>query len=263
MAKKSDLWLPVRPGTDGALALGIAHVMIERGWFDAPFVRDWTNAPLLVRSDNGRLLRQSDLVRQGDPKKFVAWSEQRNEPVVAVPGRIEDGSSPSLFGTFEVATAEGPVECTTVFQRYADLCRQHEPSRLESTCGVLPEQVRRAAELLWHSRPVAFYAWSGVEQHTNATQTARAIGTLYALTGSLDSPGGNVLFPAAPALEVSGADLISKEQRAKSLGLAERPLGPGTGEYTTSAELYRPWSSTCTLISSCHRPLRWPTSCCR
>ena len=79
MAKKSDLWLRVRPGTDGALALGIAHVMIERGWFDAAFVRDWTNAPLLVRSDNGRLLKQSDLVPQGDPKKFIAWSEQRGE----------------------------------------------------------------------------------------------------------------------------------------------------------------------------------------
>src|SRR4051812_11712598 len=35
LASKADLWLRVRPGTDGALALGIAHVMIERGWYDA------------------------------------------------------------------------------------------------------------------------------------------------------------------------------------------------------------------------------------
>ena len=53
----------MRPGTDGALALGIANVMIERGWYDRDFVRDWTNGPLLVRADNGRLLTESDLSR--------------------------------------------------------------------------------------------------------------------------------------------------------------------------------------------------------
>lgn len=45
-AKKADIWLQVRPGTDGALALGIAQVMIERGWYDHEFIRDWTNGPL-------------------------------------------------------------------------------------------------------------------------------------------------------------------------------------------------------------------------
>jgi anaerobic selenocysteine-containing dehydrogenase len=55
-ARQADEWLRVRPGTDGALALAIAGVMIERGWYDREFVRDWTNGPLLVRCDNGRLL---------------------------------------------------------------------------------------------------------------------------------------------------------------------------------------------------------------
>jgi anaerobic selenocysteine-containing dehydrogenase len=39
LANKADLWLRVRPGSDGALALGIAGVMIERGWYDHAFVR--------------------------------------------------------------------------------------------------------------------------------------------------------------------------------------------------------------------------------
>ena len=64
-AKKANLWLQVRPGTDAALALGIAHVMIERGWYDREFIRDWTNGPLLVRTDNGRLLTQRDLMAEG------------------------------------------------------------------------------------------------------------------------------------------------------------------------------------------------------
>src|ERR1700726_112703 len=37
-ANKADVWLRVRPGTDGALALGIANVMIARGWYDRGFV---------------------------------------------------------------------------------------------------------------------------------------------------------------------------------------------------------------------------------
>jgi anaerobic selenocysteine-containing dehydrogenase len=41
-ANKADLWLRVRPGTHGALALGIANLMIERGWYDRDFIRDWS-----------------------------------------------------------------------------------------------------------------------------------------------------------------------------------------------------------------------------
>jgi cysteine desulfurase NifS len=35
-------WVPVRPGTDGALALGMCNVLIEEELYDEPFVRDWT-----------------------------------------------------------------------------------------------------------------------------------------------------------------------------------------------------------------------------
>ena len=60
-AVKADCWLAVRPGTDAALALALAGIMIDEGWFDAEFVREWTNGPFLVREDNGRLLRADAL----------------------------------------------------------------------------------------------------------------------------------------------------------------------------------------------------------
>ena len=40
--ESADLWLRVRPGTDAALAYGIINVMIDRGWYDAEFVAQWT-----------------------------------------------------------------------------------------------------------------------------------------------------------------------------------------------------------------------------
>ena len=35
-------WIPVRPGTDGALALGMCNVLIEEELYDEAFVRQWT-----------------------------------------------------------------------------------------------------------------------------------------------------------------------------------------------------------------------------
>jgi anaerobic selenocysteine-containing dehydrogenase len=91
---------------------------------------------------------------------------------------------------------------------------------------------------LWENRPVAYYAWSGVEQHTNSTQIARAIAQLCELTVSFDAPGGNVLFAGVPVNWIDGAGLLSEEQREKVLWLAARPLGPSRWEYVTSGEVY-------------------------
>ena len=35
-------WIPIRPGTDGALALGMCNVLIKEELYDEAFVRDWT-----------------------------------------------------------------------------------------------------------------------------------------------------------------------------------------------------------------------------
>ena len=42
-AAKAQEWVPIRPATDGALALAMAHVIIRDKLYDADFVRDWTS----------------------------------------------------------------------------------------------------------------------------------------------------------------------------------------------------------------------------
>jgi anaerobic selenocysteine-containing dehydrogenase len=126
-----------------------------------------------------------------------------------------------------------------VFQLVAELCQRSSPEAVEAICWIPRDQVVAAARLLWEARPVASFAWSGVEQHTNVTQFARALALLYALTGSFDAPGGNVLFPTVPAANVGGAELLTDAQRARTLGLAERPLGPATMELVTTDDIYR------------------------
>ena len=42
LTKAARLWLRLRPGTDGALALGLLHLIIEGGLYDRDFVEKWT-----------------------------------------------------------------------------------------------------------------------------------------------------------------------------------------------------------------------------
>ncbi|GAB3068269.1 molybdopterin-dependent oxidoreductase [Intrasporangium mesophilum] len=176
LASKADHWLRVRPGTDGALALSLTHVMIENGWYDADFVRDWTNA--------------ADVV---------------------------DGA--------------------TVWELLASRCAEFPPDRAEVITGVPAADIVATARTLWESRPVAFYTWSGLEQHNGATQTIRAIDVLYALTGSFDVRGGNVLFEAVPSNPIDGMELLSGP-RPPAVGVEQRPLGPARFEFVTGEDFY-------------------------
>ena len=237
-ANKADPWLRVRPGTDGALALGIARVVLEEGWYDRDFVRDLTNAPFLVHGPEARLLREGDLVAGGAPDRFVAWNTVTQRAEVA-PRAPLPGAPWALTGEVAVATLAGPVRCRPVLDAWRERCAPFSGDALEAITGIPAADVRDAAEMLTHSGPVACYAWSGVGQHTNATQTARAISCLYALTGSLGRRGGNVQLAKVPTRDVSGREFVTDAQRAKTLGLDERPLGPPKDGWCTSEDLYR------------------------
>jgi len=41
-AARAHEWVPIRPGTDGALALALAHLLIKWNLYDADFVREWS-----------------------------------------------------------------------------------------------------------------------------------------------------------------------------------------------------------------------------
>lgn len=233
LANKADVWLRVKPGSDGVLALGLANLMIERGWFDDAFMRTWSNGPLLVRADSGRLLRSTDLGAQEGTGKtaasFVAWDTATGRPALLDPstGHYDiDPAGLALRGEVSVRTSSGEVRCRPVFDHYAARCAEYSPTVIEKTCWISPADLEAAAKLIWQARPVAYYAWSGHEQFAETTEIARAIATLYALTGSFDARGGNVLLPGVPSAAITGEELPAAKKMAPTIGLAERPLGP-------------------------------------
>nr|WP_283171795.1 molybdopterin-dependent oxidoreductase [Curtanaerobium respiraculi] len=93
LGKECDTWINLRPGTDGALALGWFNWIIENEAYDDTMVRRWSNAPFLYCDDkpwltaakyvegNGgidsrtKLITEADLKEGGSPYRFMVWDE--------------------------------------------------------------------------------------------------------------------------------------------------------------------------------------------
>ncbi len=241
LAGSADLWLRIHPGSDAALALGLAHVLIESGHIDHAFLARWSDAPFLVADEDGRLLCGADLAPDGDPELAVAWNERtgtaqlcpRRPPNMTLDERL------ALRGSYTLITHGVSITCRPVFDRLAEHCRDWPPARVAEATGIPAEQVELAANMIADNLPLSFFTWTGTCQHDNATQTGRAIAALYGLTGCLDAPGGNVWFDKPPLTDVMGFDWVSPEERASTLGYQERPQGPPHKGWVTSRDLFR------------------------
>lgn len=242
LAKRATQWLRVRPGTDQAVALGLANLLISSGRFDQAFAGSRTNASLLVRTDSGRFLRESDL--RADGRTDILYSHTGNGggllPYDPTRGTWNHGSAaPVLRWHGSVETLSGPVLCHTALELFARVAAEFPPERVAEVSGIEPGDLAKAADIIAGAGSVAYYAWNGVGQSVTATQTDRAISILYALTGSYGRKGGNVPGGAAPFVDISGQDLLPAIQRDKALGLAERPLGPGLHGWVTARDVYK------------------------
>lgn len=49
LAREAEVHLQIRPGTDGALALGMHHLIFENGWQDQAFLDEWGNGVAAFR----------------------------------------------------------------------------------------------------------------------------------------------------------------------------------------------------------------------
>ena len=218
LANRADVLLQVRPGTDGALALAFIHELLARRAFDEAFVRDFTNAPFLVRADTGRLVRARDvasLENAGD--SHVVFSGGRPKVAGA------DGAELFADMTCELR-GSGRVRCATVMSMLAELAIA--PSEAARITGVDEADIREAVRIMVENRPVGYHTWNGIMQHTNATQAGRAIEIFFALLGDWDRPGGNLVPERNATRDIVAGAKLDAEAEAKRLGRADRPLGP-------------------------------------
>jgi len=210
----ADEWLPIRPGTDGALLLAVIREIIELGLYDREFLLDYTNSPDLVDADSdsdthGLFLRSDVEVEASciEPENKLWWDRHANRAV----NSHAEGSDPRLLGEFEF---DG-VSAKPAFQLLKERVADYTPEWAAEITGIPAERIRRLAHEMgvtardekielpipWTDawgrehesvtgNPVSFHAMRGLAAHSNGFQTIRALGILMTILGTIDRPGG-------------------------------------------------------------------------
>src|SRR5512135_3145329 len=99
----ADEWVPIKPGTDGALFLALIHEIIKQGLYDRDFLVRYSNSAELVNmqegsSEYGMFVRAEVPLEEGcfDPQNKLWWDRNSNKPVVT----HSEGADPFLLGEF-------------------------------------------------------------------------------------------------------------------------------------------------------------------
>jgi anaerobic selenocysteine-containing dehydrogenase len=211
----ADEWVPIRPGTDGALLLALNQEIIAQGLYDRDFVARYTNGGHLVIVDpdsprHGLLAvdEDSDPVNALYPQNKLWWDRHGNRQV---PSHAPD-ADPALFGDYTLVDG---TRVQPAFHLLADRVQPHTPEWAETITGVPAATIRRLAHemgitardekielpVAWtdcwgkeHAsvtgNPVAFHAMRGLAAHSNGFHTVRSLAILMSLLGTIDRPGG-------------------------------------------------------------------------
>jgi anaerobic selenocysteine-containing dehydrogenase len=211
----ADEWVPIRPGTDGALLLAFNHEIIAQGLYDREFVARYTNGGhlVIVEPDSSRhgllaLDEGGDPVNPLYPQNQLWWDRHSGGAVVSHTPETD----PALFGRF---TLPDGTHVQPAFQLLAERMRPYTPEWAEGITGVPAATIRRLAHemgvtardekielpIAWTDcwgkehqsvtgNPVAFHAMRGLAAHSNGFHAVRTLAILMSLLGTIDRPGG-------------------------------------------------------------------------
>jgi len=193
----ADLWIPLNVASDAALGLSLAHVLIEENLYDAEFVTEQTDLPLLVRTDTRRLLRPSDIEPNGRSDRFYFYDPTAQTPRQASPTSLELGSCrPALEGTFSVSTYQGEVEVTTVFELLRKQLAAYTPEAAGVITGISPKTIRTLARMLAHANAATCITQSNFGKFYHGLEMERAQFLAFALAGQFGKKGSGInAFP--------------------------------------------------------------------
>jgi molybdopterin-containing oxidoreductase family molybdopterin binding subunit len=201
-AAMSDQWVPVKVGTDAALALAMIALIHVNELTDVEYMRRHTNGPFLVREDNGRILREADVVEGGDPDAFMMWDERRRQPV-----RYDDpDAEPALMGR---RTVNG-IACRTAYQLQVDEALPYTPERAAEITGLPADVIRQLALEYATAGPAAIKKGWGIGRTYHAHHVERMMLTLAAMTGNMGRPGGGVSAISSFQAPPTNRDLVPR-----------------------------------------------------
>ncbi|MBW1799978.1 MAG: molybdopterin-dependent oxidoreductase [Deltaproteobacteria bacterium] len=204
-ASKADLWLAPRPGSDLALLLAMHHVIVREGFYDPDFLAAWTNAPFLVRDDDGRFLRD-------EQSRYMVCDDTSGKPCPADPW-TPVGATPALDGSCSV----GGVSCRPAWQLFCDLVSSCTPEWAEPITWIAAADIEKTAGIFATTSPAAVNWYNGLHKGSNAHKTAVALALLPVITGNWDIPGGFITDPDYDFGDVKGRNRLPENWIEKSL----------------------------------------------
>jgi anaerobic selenocysteine-containing dehydrogenase len=213
-AEKADTWVPVEPGADGALAMGMARWILEHDRHDVDYLRNpskaaaagddeptWSDATHLVRvdADAGPKARATDLGLVGADAdaadEFVVVDAETGEPV---PATEADAA------VLDVDLTVDGERVRSAWSLYRERVFEHTVEEYAEMAGVDPDTVAEVAdEFTSHGKRAAIMAYRGPAKHSNGFHSQRAIATLQHLVGNYDWKGGQ-MTPYAGYSTMSG-----------------------------------------------------------
>ncbi|MBI4556120.1 MAG: molybdopterin-dependent oxidoreductase [Candidatus Hydrogenedentes bacterium] len=198
VAASKGTWIPVKPGTDAALALAIGRYIVDHGLYNESFLirphngasnptgeLNVTDATLLVKIVSGRpqaFLRANEAgIQGGSDSDFVVWSN----------GAASKFDSVDTADLLPGLVAVSGIECKTAFELYVERVRENTIAEYSAICGVDQATIERLArELVAAGRQGCVTMYRGPVQHTNGTYTGLAILYLNLLIGNFNWKGG-------------------------------------------------------------------------
>ncbi|MBI4307618.1 MAG: molybdopterin-dependent oxidoreductase [Chloroflexi bacterium] len=184
----ADEWLPIKPGTDLALALALCNAIIAQGTIDREYLVKYTNSPFLLQED-GAFLRIAG--------KEQVWDEASKS---AKPFDTK-GIQPALEGAF---TANGKA-VKTAYQAFKEHVAPYTPEWAAPVCDIPAETIIRIAREMGENamigstivlegmtlpyRPVGIMAYH-VSQQELGFQFYRALYAIMMLLGAVEAVGG-------------------------------------------------------------------------
>ncbi len=230
-SNKADEVIIIRPGTDAAVALGVAHVIINEKLYNEEYVKTFTDLPLLVRMDTLKLLRASDIFKDYQPAEltnytkvlkpderpspnaaqaaqyipekarhewgdFVVWDAATNAPAVITRdhvGKFFAERDPALEGSFTVKTTENKeITVRPVFDLIKEYLREFTPLKVAEMSWAPSEAIVNLARQIAANKASTLLSHGmGPNHFFNADLKDRALFLVAALTNNIGHFGGS------------------------------------------------------------------------
>jgi anaerobic selenocysteine-containing dehydrogenase len=188
----------------------------------------WGANPLISNPDE---YKGFDLARTMQKKAKIICVDPRRSTVVKNAEqwlRITPGTDGALaWGMVNVIIDQGLYDedfVTSYSHGWEEFCRRAKDYPLSwaaTKTGLSEAEIIKAAQTYATAKPAAIHWGVSLEQTKNCTNTIRLLICLMAMTGNLDRPGGNVLFPRNTVLgfkHLTAVSKLSPEQSSKRLG---------------------------------------------